>query len=30
MDANIYEITQVRKKAVSEKLFSLGMKLFGY
>ena len=29
-DANIYEITQIRKKAVSEKLFSLGMKLFGY
>jgi len=28
--ANIYEITQIRKKAVSEKLFSLGMKLFGY
>jgi serine protease SohB len=30
MDANIYEITQIRKKAVAEKLFSLGMKLFGY
>jgi len=29
-DANIYEITQIRKKAVSEKIFSLGMKLFGY
>jgi len=29
-DAKIYEITQIRKKAVSEKLFSLGMKLFGY
>ena len=29
-DANIYEITQIRKKAISEKLFSLGMKLFGY
>ncbi|RKZ70194.1 MAG: protease SohB [Gammaproteobacteria bacterium] len=29
-DANIYEITQIRKKAVSEKLFSLGMKLFDY
>lgn len=29
-DANIYEITQIRKKAVSEKLFSLGMKLFGH
>lgn len=29
-DANIYEIAQLRKKAVSEKLFSLGMKLFGY
>ena len=30
IDTNIYEITQIRKKAVSEKLFSLGMKLFGY
>jgi serine protease SohB len=30
VDADIYEITQIRKKAVSEKLFSLGMKLFGY
>jgi serine protease SohB len=29
VDADIYEITQIRKKAVSEKLFSLGMKLFG-
>jgi len=29
-DANIYEIAQIRKKPVSEKLFSLGMKLFDY
>jgi len=29
-DADIYEITQVRKKQVTEKLFSLGMKLFDY
>jgi len=29
-DANIYEITQIRKKAISEKLFSLGMKLFDH
>jgi len=29
-DADIYEITQVRKKPVAEKLFSLGMKLFDY
>jgi len=29
-DANIYEVTQIRKKPVSEKLFSLGMKLFDY
>ena len=29
-DADIYEIAQIRKKPVSEKLFSLGMKLFDY
>ena len=29
-DTNIYEITHIRKKPVSEKLFSLGMKLFDY
>lgn len=29
-DADIYEISKIRKKPVSEKLFSLGMKLFGY
>jgi len=29
-DANIYEISKIRKKPVSEKLFSIGMKLFGY
>jgi len=29
-DADVYEITQVRKKPVAEKLFSLGMKLFDY
>ncbi len=29
-DADIYEISKIRKKPVSEKLFSLGMKLIGY
>lgn len=28
--ADVYEITQIRKKPVAEKLFSLGMKMFGY
>ncbi len=29
-NANIYEITQIRKKTASERLFSLGLKLFDY
>lgn len=29
-NANIYEITQIRKKSISEKLYSLGVKLFDY